>query len=138
MKAWFHFLLLLSIMLSLLLGFGAQTDHHGALAGDHFGPGREKGPVASLLPARVVDPTVVQNTLAAPPESVVLDCARAGRTTSPPLRDLHGPPETRKDLGQMWVNPSLKITNKCHARGFSGLPFPPNYRIGLLQQPLAR
>jgi hypothetical protein len=108
MKAWFRFLLLASLVLDLLLRLGWQVPLSYQPLLDRCANGLEWEPAPSLSLAWVENPTAFQDTVVAPKESVVLDCALTSRIGSPLLRGLHGPPGTRKGPGHLWAKRSAQ------------------------------
>jgi hypothetical protein len=127
MKAWFRFFFRASIVLYLLLRFGSQVPLRYQHPVDRYANSLEREPAPSLSPAWVENPTAFQDTVVAPKESVVLDCALTRRIRSPLLRGLHGPPGTRKSPSQLWAKRSVQVTNQCLTPGFFCLPGQPNY-----------
>lgn len=116
MKGWMDFLLV-GFGVLYLLSLGSQAPLSCPHPEDRYANCLEREPAPNLPPAWIEDPTAFQDTAAtlvtAPKESVVLDCALTRGTTGPPLRGLHGPPGTRKDLGPLWaqaVTPSVSDT----------------------------
>jgi hypothetical protein len=137
MKAWFRFFLLASIVLYLLLRFGSQVPLRYQHPVDRYANSLEREPAPSLSPAWVENPPALQDKVVAPKESVVRDGAWTSHMRSRILRGLHGPPGTQKSPNQLWAKRSVQVTNQYLTPGLFCLPGQPNYKIRVLQQPLA-
>src|SRR5437764_1796598 len=138
MKGWASLAFIAWLILCLLLSLGPQAGLNSQPPGDRSGTCRSKLPASSLPLPWVVASTAFHSAVTASMESVVLDCALTTCALGPPGRDTYRPPGTTKWLGHLSAKPPGQSNNRYPSQGIFCSPCPPNYRIGVLQQPLAR